>query len=207
MGIQNVVEVIMQLIKKLGTKKCSVSSNVVSYGLFLCFYCNEKVMRTLGSKKYKSCGCNRARLISKSKGGYGDSRSRLYKIWSDMKQRCFNTNNSFYKDYGGRGIKICNEWLEYTFFRKWALNTGYKDDLQIDRRDNECNYNPNNCRWVTNEINSQNSRRVKLSIKDIFEIREKYLSRKYTYKRLAKEYNIHHVYISSVIRKKTWKNI
>ena len=75
-----------------------------------------------------------------------------------MKMRCSNKNNKDYKYYGGRGIKVCKAWHDYRAFKKWALANGYREDLQIDRINNDGNYTPKNCRWVTPKENARNTR-------------------------------------------------
>lgn len=97
----------------------------------------------------KSCGCqNKIGLIK-----HEDSHTKLYKTWLNMKSRCYNPNATRYEYYGGRGIKVCDEWLDpnvgYMKFRDWALANGYQDDLSIDRIDVDGNYEPSNCRWST----------------------------------------------------------
>ena len=83
---------------------------------------------------------------------------KLYLVWETMKNRCENPNRAKYKDYGARGIEVCDEWHNTENFCKWALENGYEEGLQIDRIDNNGNYEPNNCRWVTPKENSRNRR-------------------------------------------------
>ncbi|MBO4622408.1 MAG: AP2 domain-containing protein [Bacilli bacterium] len=89
---------------------------------------------------------------------------RLYSIWHDMKTRCYNPKHSSYKNYGERGIIICNEWKNnFTNFYNWAINNGYKEDLTIDRIDVNGNYEPSNCRWATYTQQNINRRMTKLN--------------------------------------------
>jgi hypothetical protein len=100
-------------------------------------------------------------------GYYG---TRVYKIWAGMKQRCLNQNFAFYSNYGGRGISVCPEWLEFLPFWSWALESGYADGLEIDRIDNDGPYSPENCHWVTSRQNS-NNRRSSLRLEAFGEVR------------------------------------
>lgn len=90
--------------------------------------------------------------------------SKLYMVWNDMKQRCYNSNNSAYKYYGGRGIKIAKEWeKDFEWFYMWAMENGYKEGLTIDRIDNDGDYSPQNCRWITmKEQNINKSNNIKI---------------------------------------------
>lgn len=87
------------------------------------------------------------------------SNTPLFSRWVNMKQRCYNTKNTSYKDYGGRGITVCKEWRDSFFsFREWAISNGYSGELRIDRKDNNGMYEPSNCRWVTESVNQNNKR-------------------------------------------------
>jgi len=92
---------------------------------------------------------------------HGMTKSRLYRAWQHMKDRCINEKAINYKDYGGRGIGICDEWLDFETFALWALNNGYEDNLSIDRIDNDKGYCPENCRWATWSQQRTNQRKRK----------------------------------------------
>ncbi len=81
-------------------------------------------------------------------GLHGQSKTRLYQKWANMKKRCFNKNEWGYKYYGARGITVCEEWMSYEPFRDWALKKGYKDGLSLERKNNDKNYEPSNCCWI-----------------------------------------------------------
>ena len=114
-----------------------------------------------------SCGCMGLLHATQAKIKHGDSKkTRLYAIWAAMKRRCYNPNCDPYKYYGGKGIKVCDEWLEYDKFREWALSNGYAEDLSIDRIDSNGNYEPGNCQWITMQENRLRAKRLPLDIKE-----------------------------------------
>ena len=109
--------------------------------------------------KTKSCGCYQKEMAIKA-NLLPENRRKLHDIFRHMKSRCYDPKNNRYDRYGGRGIKICDEWLnDVESFCVWALSNGYKDGLTIDRIDVNSDYCPQNCRWVTQQEQSLNTTR------------------------------------------------
>lgn len=124
--------------------------------LCICECGNETIVkeRLLKDGHRKSCGCLRGKHMIT----HGETKTRLFKIWSAMNERCERKAHVHYKDYGGRGITVCDEWKEFISFRDWSLKNGYAENLSLDRKDVDGNYEPSNCRWVTMKVQHNNKR-------------------------------------------------
>ncbi len=152
----------MKLIKDLGMKFPNKNSTKrTQYGLFECEECgslvevSNTIVKTRGQRYCQRCAC----IINATT--HGDSkrgkRERLFIIWDGMRTRCRGGKD--YENYGGRGIKVCDDWNgSYQIFKTWALSHGYSKHLSIDRKNNDGNYEPDNCRWATSKEQSNNRR-------------------------------------------------
>lgn len=145
--------------------------NEVTYWRCLCDCGKETLVRmsNLRSGHAASCGCASSRQYrGKDNPSYkhGHVHCRLYAVWESMKQRCENPKNDAYKNYGGRGVSVCDEWHDFSIFEKWAISSGYDENAPhgkctIDRINVNGNYEPSNCRWVDMSVQRQNQRRCK----------------------------------------------
>lgn len=138
--------------------------NGLTQWLCRCDCGNEVVVLGINLKKGRtqSCGCLQREQMVAKKTTHGLRFTRLYRIWSHIKDRCLRETCRNYKDYGGRGITICDKWLhDFQAFYDWAMSHGYRDDLTIDRINVDGNYCPENCRWVTMLTQAGNKQNTK----------------------------------------------
>lgn len=146
------------VVKKVGTKRVGIAQKPKSLWLCKCDCGNEKVVlrSSLITGNTKSCGCLELETKRAIHLKHGMAKTRLWNIWINMKSRCESTKNKDYKYYGGRGITVCEEWKAFESFMNWSFKNGYKDELTLDRIDNDAGYEPNNCRWATRKEQTRN---------------------------------------------------
>lgn len=122
---------------------------------------NHKIIPLYSMRRgtIKTCGCLHIENTSKANTTHGESKTRLYRKYYGMLTRCYNKNDAAYQHYGARNIKICDEWLGqdgYLAFKAWALASGYKDGLTIERKNPNGDYCPENCTWITMKDQAEN---------------------------------------------------
>lgn len=150
----NRLTVLETFLKKRGKKNAT-------YALCECDCGNKKVIELYRVKKglSKSCGCLSREITTKRNTKHGMRNHPAYDTYNGMMARCYNTNKKSYHHYGGRGIKVCDEWHDIHKFLNWCDNNGFGKGNQLDRIDNEKGYSPDNCRFVTPTVNLRNTRR------------------------------------------------
>lgn len=148
---------------RLTAIKESYKTKSDTYWLCKCDCGNYKNVRkcNLTGNVTFSCGCLQKEAVSKVLKTHGKSKTKIYKVWASMNQRCTNESYSEYKCYGGKGISVCNDWKKFENFYKWAIENGYKEScekysISIDRINTNENYCPENCRFVNYKIQGRN---------------------------------------------------
>jgi len=162
---------------------------------------NSKTKPTL------SCGCLTIEMMKITKTKHGLINHPLYRKLMGMKKRCYNPKYGQYHRYGGRGIKVCEEWLnDFMSFYNWAMANGWEDGLEIDRKDNDGNYEPSNCRFVTSQENTHNRRTSKLNWEDVHNIRNaKLLNPETKNTELAKTFEVSRRTINNILNNERWR--
>lgn len=124
--------------------------------------CGNEVISTANKLTHGiqvSCGCQKAERIGNLNRKYKNTDKHLYGVYKAMINRCIDEKDPSYINYGGRGVSVCDEWLnDYDAFAEWAISSGYEKGLTLDREDNEKSYSPENCRWVTMQVQQNNKR-------------------------------------------------
>lgn len=163
--MKRIINIVGQRFGKLTV--IELADRVVSGGrdriAFLCVCeCGKRKVITSDSLRFgktKSCGCVTRDLTIKRSTTHGLRHHPLYEIWFNIKSRCYNSSNKRFKDYGGRGISICQEWtIDFKVFYDWCISNGWHKGIQLDRENNDGNYEASNCRFVTPKVNNNNKR-------------------------------------------------
>jgi len=140
----------------------SVGRRMVVEAQCKCGVIKNYPLRFLKTGNTKSCGCVRREKLLASKVTHNLSKHPLYSVYQDMKRRCYDEKCEAFKNYGARGIKVCDDWLiNVKAFCDWGMANGYQKGVALDRKETNGNYEPSNCRFVTQAVNNANTRRVK----------------------------------------------
>lgn len=135
---------------------------------------------------------------------HGLGRTKIYAVWAAMVNRCYNIDAQSYHLYGARGISVCEEWKnDVVCFKEWAFKNGYLKGLHIDRTNNDGNYEPNNCKWISPKENNRNRRQSKLIQKQVDEIKNM-LEENINQSEIAKKYGIDASLVSKIKRGHRW---
>lgn len=183
-----------------------------------CGWCGKLVDKCAGEinrahRLQRKIFCNRACAGMAHRGNpslvmrntkHGLKSHPLYKVWKNMKARCGAPSSAYFHRYGGRGISVCEAWRKsFSAFYEWASANGWAKHLQIDRIDNDGNYEPDNCRFVTCSINSRSRSTTKLAAQQVIEIRKSIEPRSL----LAERYGVSQSLIGAIQRIETWKDL
>jgi hypothetical protein len=165
-------------------------------------------LRSIQSGLTQSCGCLQKEIVSAPKESpmhltHGKSKTGTYNTWIAMRSRCLNPNNTGFENYGGRGIKICERWLNS--FENFIEDMGERPKgASIEREDTNGNYEPSNCKWATRKEQQRNQRTTKLTNEDVNKIKQVYELGNTTIKQIAQEYGVTKTTITNAIKGRTW---
>ena len=185
----------MKLIEDLGMQyPTETSKRKARYGMYECSTCKIHFRaQTQNVKHGKSTKCRDCNVVT-----HGMSGTELYTKWIDMRKRCYVKHHKSYKYYGGKGIRICDEWLDFEEFYKWSMENGYEESLTIERIDSDKNYEPSNCEFITKSENTRRSN-IKISEDEASGICQAYATGLFTQKEIALSLKVSRQTISSII--------
>lgn len=192
--------------------KETVKRNNIRRALFKCF-CGNEFETQINKVRFghtKSCSCLQKETVAAMSTTHGMSNKTLYYVWKDMKYRCLNAKCKAYKNYGGRGISIFNDWIETPDkFIEWASKNGWEKGLEMDRINNNGNYEPNNIRFISHAENSRNRRPVKANWDLVLDIRNTklLLGDQITNVELAQAFALSEKTISQIINNTRWVTV
>lgn len=197
---------------RLHPSRVSVGSRSYQAAVYLCPACKQEVVRRRHhGERQKTCGClgvsyQLAEQREKGNLKHGVHRHPLYAVWSSMCFRCENPRYRGFARYGGRGIKVCEEWrTNPAAFIEWAQANGWRAGLTLDRRDNDDGYHPANCRFVTAEVNGQNRSSVKITFETARAVVAQLMA-SIPDRAVARDLGISLRIVRDIRRRRTWKN-
>lgn len=177
-------------------------------GLYECHCGKRRWLKPAKAKTLLSCGCGahpktHGPSLRSSKDG---KRNPLYNLWGSVKSRCTNSDHPYFHRYGGRGITMCDEWInDPAAFASWALSNGWKQGLSIERIDNDAGYSPANCKFIPRGQQARNRSTSKLTMKQVQTIRACYDSGLATNSELARRYNVTPTTMCNIVHRKIWR--
>lgn len=192
----------MKLIKKLGLRSIGNQGRNASFGVFECPSCHKLYERNIPLTKQtnkencKSCNSSTHKMTG----------TDIYRVWDHMIQRCKNKKVFAYHRYGGRGISVCDDGLKFENFYSDMGDVPSKE-MKIDRRDNDGNYEPSNCRWITHVENMRNSSASILNEEDVSAIKTMLLYKKFTQEYIANFFGVNRRTISGIKTGKSWIDV
>lgn len=196
----------MELLKKLDMRWNKTGTYKSRWGLFLCLYCNREVEKIFAyGCKDKSCGCALYEIKSKTQTIHGQTPIKLYRRWIEIRNRCYNPNNPGYKNYGSKGIKVCIEWRKnYQPFKEWALNNGYREELDLCRQDVTRDYLPENCYFAEDAHSNRRRTTTIMDLDKVRNVRQLYKDGGMSQDQLSKKFKVSQSTISRIVNYKMW---
>lgn len=169
--------------------------------------CGNLVVVAIGNLRSghtKSCGCHKIKMLSDRMSTHRLTNHPLHKLWLDMIKRCYQKSCKSHKDYGGRGIEMCEEWRgDFINFYNWAKSR-CEDGMQIDRINNDGNYTPSNCRFVSQKQNARNKRNNVFTEAKVGLVRHLHIYFGHGNNELARMFNTSPSLMSQVLNNKIW---